>query len=139
MHELYELKEKLMDALKEYSGKELSAGVLDVVDKLAHATKNLCKVIEECENEGSSERYYADGMSADGMSSRGMKYARDGGSYAREGGSYARGRMYAKRDSMGRYASDDDLTAKLHELMDTAPNERTRTEFAKFISKIEQM
>ena len=45
MHELYELKEKLCDELKEYGSKDLSAGTLDVVDKLAHAVKNIDKII----------------------------------------------------------------------------------------------
>lgn len=81
MHELYELKDRLCDELKEYGTKELSAGSLDTVDKLAHAIKNLDKIIESYEDEGYSGEY-------------------------RDGMSYARGRgRYAKRDSMGRYSS----------------------------------
>ena len=99
MHELYELKEKLCDELKEYGGKDLSAGTLDVVDKLAHAVKNIDKIIEvyEDEGEGYSSRTYPDGM---------------GGSYrGRMGRSYARGRMNARRDNMGRYSGDDEIEA----------------------------
>ena len=45
MHELYELKEMLMNELKEYGEKgEMTSGTLDVVDKLSHAIKNLCKI-----------------------------------------------------------------------------------------------
>lgn len=77
---------------------ELDVGSLDVVDKLAHATKNLCKVIEDMDeysnDDGMSNRMprrsYADGMSYEG-------------SYA-DAGSYARGRLRAPRDSMGRYS-----------------------------------
>ena len=48
MRELYDLKDMLIKELKEYGSKgELSGGTLDIVDKLAHATKNLCKVIDE--------------------------------------------------------------------------------------------
>lgn len=95
MHELYELKEKLCDELKEYGGKDLSAGTLDVVDKLAHAVKNIDKIIEVYEDDGYSSRSYPDGM---------------GGSYlGRMGRSYARGRMNARRDSMGRYSGDDGM------------------------------
>lgn len=126
MHDLYELKEKLMDELSEYGSKdEMSAGTLEVVDKLAHTIKNLCKIIED------------------------MEYSEMGGSYARGGGrggssraSYAtaRGRgRNAKRDSMGRYSSEGGLVDELRELMEEAPDQRTRMEFEKFIKKMETM
>lgn len=84
MNELYELKEMLCKELEEMGSKgELTAGTLDTVDKLAHALKNLDKVIENYDGE-----YSGDDMSY-----------RDGRSYAR-----GRGRN-ARRDSMGRYSS----------------------------------
>ena len=46
MRELYELKDKLCDELKEYGKKDLSNGTLDVVDKLTHTIKNLDKIIK---------------------------------------------------------------------------------------------
>ena len=101
MHELYELKEKLCDELKEYGNKDLSAGTLDVVDKLAHAVKNIDKIIEVYEDDGYSSRSYPDGMGGS------YRYSRDG----RMGRSYARGRMNARRDSMGRYSGDDEIEA----------------------------
>lgn len=130
MHELYELKEMLMKELKEYGGGgDLSAGSLDIVDKLAHAIKNLCKVIEACEeDEGHSNRYYP------------MAYE---GEYRR--GSYRDG-SYRRRDSMGRYARDGysreysrDMADRLRGMMQDAPDERTRNELQKMIGKIEDM
>ena len=57
-----------------------------------------------------------------------------------EGGSYARGRgRNARRDSMGRYSRADDMVMELRELMEDAPDERTRQEFERFIKKVEQM
>ena len=56
MRELYELKEKLCDELKEYGNKEMSAGSLDVIDKLAHSIKNIDKIIENDENGYSGRR-----------------------------------------------------------------------------------
>ena len=47
MHELEELKSRLCKELEEYGTKEMTAGSLDVVDKLAHAIKNLDKIIEK--------------------------------------------------------------------------------------------
>lgn len=91
MHDLYKLKDMLLEELKSYGqGKELSTGSIEMVDKLAHTVKNLCKICESAEEEEEYSR-------ADG---RGGSY-RMRGSYADEGGSYRR-----RRDSMGRYSRD---------------------------------
>lgn len=149
MDKLYELKEMLCKELEKY-GKEdkLTAGSLEVVDKLSHSIKNLDKIIENYEDEGYSNR---------GGSYRGGSYEGNmgGGSYERggrsnmggsyRGGSYARGRgSNARRDSMGRYSSEgysraDDLMDSLYGLMDDAPNDRVRQEMQKFVTKIEEM
>lgn len=143
MHELYELKEMLCKALKDYGKKsDLSNQGLEVVDKLAHAVKNIDKIIEKYEEE--------EGQSMDSGYSRGRSYR---GSYegsfegggGRGGRSNARGRgSNARRDSMGRYSSEgysgnEEMVSELRELMQDAPDEKTRMEFQKFISKIESM
>ena len=115
MHDLYELKEMLLKELEEYGSKgELSAGTLDIVDKLSHTVKNLCKIIDAYEDD--------DGYSGN------MPYRR----------SYR-----TRRDSRGRYsngyARDEGMVAELRSLMQDAPDERTRQEFQRFISKIESM
>lgn len=119
MKELYEIKEKLCDELKQYGKKDMSAGSLDVVDKLAHTIKNLDKIIENYDGDYSGTAYY------DGR-------AYDGRSYARN------------RDSRGRYSSrysmdKSNMVQELRALMDDAPDDRTRQEFQRFISKVEQM
>ena len=139
MQDLYALKEMLCKELKEYGKKgELTAGSLDVVDKLTHTLKNLDKIIEKIEE--TSVGSYDRGSYAYDMA--------NGGSYARsmDNGSYARGRgINARRDSMGRYSSergysrDEKMVMELRELMQEAPDERTRMEFQRFIDKIESM
>ncbi len=131
MHELYELKDMLCKELKEYGEKgELTAGSLDTIDKLAHAMKNLDRVIEAYEEDGEySGRSYPDGM--------GGSYAR--GRYSREGRSYARGRMNARRDSMGRYSRDDGMIEELRDLMKDAPNEAIKRDIQRLVDKMEQM
>ena len=112
MHELYELKEMLCEELKKHGKEELTAGSLEVVDKLAHAVKNLDKIIEAYDD-GYSGRY------------------EDGRSY--RGGSYRR-----SRDRMGRY-SRDGIADKLRELMADAPDEHTRKEIERLADKMESM
>lgn len=159
MHDLYKLKEMLCEELKEYGKKgELSAGSLEVVDTLAHAAKNLDKIIEAYEEEeGYSERggSYArggggrGGNQGGGQSNRGgsyeNRYSRE--YYSRDGGSYARGRgRNARRDSMGRYSSEggysraaDEMVEQLEELKEQAPDNQTRQEIQRLITKFEQM
>lgn len=154
MHDLYRLKENLVKELEELGKQDLSKSSLDTVDKLAHAAKNVAKVIECCEDEEYSN---AMGYSRRGGYSRRMSYG-DGGSYGdmsyadegrgdfvrpdgsyRDGGmSYARGRgRYAKRDSMGRYSrANDEMTEELMKLMDKAPDEQTRIEIRKLMEKM---
>ena len=134
MHEIYELKEQLMKELEEYGKKgEMSTGSLEVVDKLAHTIKNLCKIIETAEDEGeysmADGRSYRDGRMYDGNTMR----------------SYARGRgRNAKRDSMGRYSSagysygNEDMVEQLESLMMDAP-ENIKSDIKRLISKVESM
>lgn len=154
MHEeLYELKEKLMDELKEYGTKdEMTAGTLEVVDKLAHTIKNLCKIIEDSEYSEASGYGSYEGGSMRGGSYEGGSYegggSMRGGSYARggqggRGGSYAmaRGRgRNARRDSMGRYSSDSAMIVdQLRDLMDEAPDMKTRQEIERLVKKMERV
>lgn len=154
MHELIELKEKLCKELEEYGKKDLSAGTLDVVDKLSHAVKNLDKIIENYDEEYSGEMgmggSYARGGNRGGNrggSYRGGSYR---GSYAYNdgmGGSYARGRgSNARRDSMGRYSSERgysrdaaELADQLRDMMEDAPDETIRKDMERLLRKVEQM
>ena len=136
MHELYELKDKLMNTLEDYSKKEMTASNLEIVDKLSHTIKNLCKIIEDAEDSSYSEM--------GGSYARGGRYSRErmGGRYSRYGMSYADGRgrgTQANRDSMDRYSSNGSMISELRELMEDAPDEKTRMELERFIRKMESM
>ena len=131
MHELHKLKDVLCAELEEYSRKgKLDVGMLDVVDKLAHTIKNLDKIIEAYEEQDYSGNYMAGGGA----------YARDG-RYSRGMYASARGRgRNAKRDAMGRYSSANEMMiGELRELMEEAPDAKTREEFERFIRKMETM
>lgn len=148
MEELYKLKDMLCEELKEYGGKgEMTAGSLEVVDKLAHTIKNLDKIIETYEEEdysGYYPMYYGENR---GGSYEGS-YRQGDGNRGGQGnrsyrGSYARGRRNSRRDSMGRYSSEGysrhDMAEQLRDLMEDAPDERTRKEIQRLVTKMEQM
>ena len=122
--EIKKANEKIRDA-----GGKLSAGDLEYVDKLTHALKSVkatVKMMEE-EEEGYSGRYPYMGGVYNGSDS----------------GTYARGRnRNARRDSMGRYSGEhgysrNDLADKMRDLMEDAPDERTRQEIRRMIEKLE--
>lgn len=127
MHKIYELKDMLCEELEEYGSKDkLDVGGLEIVDKLAHTIKNLDKIIEKYEDEEYSNRGSYEGS-----------YARrdNMGRYSRNGRySYERGRSMARG-----YSRDEGMVMELRDLMQDAPDEKTRMEFEKFIRKIEGM
>lgn len=83
MHKLYDIKDMLMEQLeKDADEGHLTPETLKEIDTLAHALKNLNKVIECCEDEEYSGRYYS-------REDRGMSGRRG-------------------RDRMGRYTSRDE-------------------------------
>lgn len=128
MHELYNLKEMLCEELSNYGrSKELSPSSLEMIDTLAHACKNVCKIIESKDEEEYSGRnsYYGN-----------RRYSRDGYYYDDGGMSTRRG-----RDRMGRFTSRDasDMVHKLREMMEEAPDEASRREIQRLADKMEQM
>jgi hypothetical protein len=142
MDALYDLKDKLCQELEEYGDKELSAGSLSTIDSLAHTIKNIDKIIEKYEEDDYSGAYndgsYDDGNMNRNMNGTSRRYSMRRYSGAR-GDGRGRGRN-ARRDTMGRYSSDNRMMVdELRDLMNDAPDERTKMEFKRFIEKMEQM
>lgn len=142
MQELNNLFDKLCDELCEYGQKDLTQDSLKTIDTLAHAAKNILKVMEGCEGGSGSYAYYDEDPRTAAM----------GGSMR---GSYGRGsyRMSGKRDSMGRYSREgmsregmshggysrgNNVTDGLRELMYAAPQEM-QGEIQRLIKKLDNM
>lgn len=141
MEDMKMLFDKLCDELCEYGQKDLTQDSLKTIDTLAHAAKNVLKVMEGCEG-GGSYAYYDEDPRNTAMGS--MR-----GSYGM-GGSY---RMSGKRDSMGRYSREgmsregmshggysrgNNVTDGLRELMYAAPAEM-QGEIQRLIKKLDNM
>lgn len=159
MHELYELKEKLLKALTEYNqNNKFSKDDAEAMKYLASTIDHMCNIVKDMEEEYSERggSYYSR-EGGGGSGNRRSSYEGGGSSeYSRDsygGGSYARGRgRNARRDSMGRYSSEggrysreggysrgEDMIAELKELMMDADDEQMKSEFQRFIKKIENM
>ena len=131
MHDLHELKEKLLKELEEYGGNaKFSKEDVETIKYMASAIDHICNIAEG-EEEGYSGRYpywmggaYADGnMGGNGRSNRSMRV----------------GHPYRRGYSREGYSRDGGMVEELRELMQDAPDERTRQEFQRFIQKIESM
>jgi hypothetical protein len=144
MHNLYKLKENIIKELEELGGQSLTKSSLEDIDKLAHAGKNVAKIIECCE-----EEEYSNAMG--GYSRRGsyadMSYADDGrGDFVRPDGSYryatpeasyARGRRgNVRRDAMGRYSRSGDISEDLEKLMNKTDDERVKDEIRRLMERM---
>lgn len=150
MHKLYDLKHVICEELEHQADKELTRDSLDVIDKLAHAGKNVCKLIKYCEeSEGGS---YAmpdgsyDGSMAGYRSYRGSYDGPwSGGANGREGSMSMRGSSY-RRDAMGRYSREAGYSRKANadfaeELRKMGMNlpENFRGEILRMADKMESM
>lgn len=117
MHKLYELKEALCDELESYASRGLNRQSIPEIDMLAHACKNICKIIEFCED---SEQQSMGGMSFRNNYSRRYPRYSYNPSYMEPmdtgmGYSYDnRERMNTSRNSMGQYSGHDQ--AKIAEI-----------------------
>ena len=144
MHDMEKLREMLCDELEKVTEKgELTAGSLDIVDKLTHSIKSIDTIMAMEDGGYSSEGGYS-GRSYQRGGNRGGSSHR---SYNR-GSSYQRGRgSNARRDSMGRYSSDgyswddgkEDLIEQMRDLAEDAQDSKTKQEIEKLISKMEQV
>ena len=127
MHDSYNLKEMLVEELAEYGKKkDVSLSDLEVLDKLAHATKNIDKVIECYQEQAYSNRSY------------------DGGSYRMSRNDYNDYGNYSGRRGRarnGRFVSRDgsEMAHQLREMMNDAPDDRMKSEIERLASKIESM
>lgn len=138
MHELdtlYDICETLNRELEESNekirkaGGKMSAGDLEVVDKLTHAIKSVKTTIAMIENEGDYSNEYGNSMNRRSMDSRTMR-----------GRSNARGRTgNVRRDSMGRYSraeAEDAMMDALEDYMETVNDPNKKREVERFMDKM---
>ena len=128
MHKLYELKEKLIEELEDYSENgKFSKEDVESIKYITSAVDHICNILERSDEEGYSGNIMG-GSYARG--SRGGSYARGGRGGANQYGSYA----------MGGYSrAAENTVAELHDVMNEAQDERVRKEIHEAIKKIERM
>ena len=126
MHELHELKEKLIKELEDYSQNgKFSKEDVESIKYMASAVDHLCNIMEGTE------------YSQRGDMGRNYSYERDDGPYR----SYARGRgRNVRRDSMGRYSRAEgveELVETVRDMMQELP-QNLQMDAQRFVQKLEQ-
>lgn len=121
---MYDICEALNKELEEanekikMSGGKMSAGDLELIDKISHAIKSIKTVIAMEESDYSNDMM-------DG-SMRGSSYARGRGSQAKRD---SMGRYTSRGYSRGRYSRDEgkmEVKEQLEDIMMSAPDEETK-------------
>jgi len=120
------LHDDFTDLMRKIKSEGLKPTYLDMLDKLTHSIASIKKTIMMEQDDGYSGMY---------------PYMGGYGRYSRDGSSYARGRN-ARRDSMGRYSGErgysrTDFADKMRDLMEDAPDDRTRQEIQRMVEKLE--
>lgn len=133
------LSKELKKANEKLNGREMTAADTAYMDQLLHSLKSVKTVMAmmDAENEDDGRSY--EGRSYEGRSYRG-----------------ASGRSGRRRDAMGRYSGDymrypgnysgrrgysrdDEMISNLREMMEDAPDEQTRSDLQRMISRMEMM
>lgn len=129
LHELCETISKELEDVNEKISRSggMSAGDLETIDKLSHALKSIKTTVAMMESEDGYSGFYP-------MRYYGNSYG-DGDNSYRRGMSYTRGRIGARRDSMGRYSRGDgysyddgmeDVLSEIEGMMPELPAEKRR-------------
>lgn len=139
MHKLYELKEKLMRELEDYSENgKFSKDDVEAIKYITSAIDHICNIVEDAEDEYSMAM--GGGSYGDGGSYVGEGRSRMSRAEGRGGRSYARGRRgNVRRDGMGRYSRDGysyDFKMDLEELMKDAPNEHVKMKMRELMQEM---
>ena len=120
MRELYELKDKLCRELKKYNNQEITTSNLPVIDTLAHAAKNVDKLIDSYEEQSGYSNRYA--------------YDNPRRTYPRE--SRPDYNYRSMNDGYSYHGSDIEV---LRQMMNKAPNEELKQHYQTIINRMETM
>lgn len=127
MDGIYNLKERLCEELEEIGRKPTwDAGDLEIVDKLAHAMKNINKIINEEEKQeyGSYENEYS------------ARYDGSGMNYSRSN-RYGRSNRYNRSGRYNRYSmGNQEVADELRRIMNEMPDDTYKVEFQRLINSV---
>ena len=130
------LSKELKKANEKLNGREMTAADTAYMDQLLHSLKSVKTVMAmmDAENED-------DGSSYEGRSYRGAsgRSGRRRDSMGRYSGDYNGMRYMGNYSGRRGYSRDDEMISNLREMMADAPDEQTRSDLQRMISRMEMM
>ena len=133
------LSKELKKANEKLNGREMTAADTAYMDQLLHSLKSVKTVMAMMDSENEDEGRSYEGRSYEGRSYRGSSgrsgrrrdaMGRYSGDYMRYPGNYSGRRGYSR---------DDEMISNLREMMEDAPDEQTRSDLQRMISRMEMM
>lgn len=133
------LSKELKKANEKLNGREMTAADTAYMDQLLHSLKSVKTVMAMMDSENEDDGRSYEGRSYEGRSYRGSSgrsgrrrdaMGRYSGDYMRYPGNYSGRRGYSR---------DDEMISNLREMMEDAPDDQTRNDLQRMISRMEMM
>lgn len=131
------LSKELKKANEKLNGREMTAADTAYMDQLLHSLKSVKTVMAMMDAESGDDGSSYDGRSYRGASGRSGRRTRD--SMGRYSGDYNGMRYFGNYSGRRGYSRDGEMISNLRELMEDAPDEQTRSDLQRMISRMEMM
>ena len=130
------LSKELKKANEKLNGREMTAADTAYMDQLLHSLKSVKTVMAMMDSETEDEGRSYEGRSYRGSSGRSGRRRDSMGRYS---GDYNGMRYMGNYSGRRGYSRDDEMISNLREMMEDAPDEQTRNDLQRMISRMEMM
>ena len=130
------LSKELKKANEKLNGREMTAADTAYMDQLLHSLKSVKTVMAMMDSENDDEGRSYEGRSYRGSSGRSGRRRDSMGRYS---GDYNGMRYMGNYSGRRGYSRDDEMISNLREMMEDAPDEQTRSDLQRMISRMEMM
>ena len=135
------LSKELKKANEKLNGREMTAADTAYMDQLLHSLKSVKTVMAMMDSENDDDGRSYEGRSYEGRSYRGSsgRSGRRRDAMGRYSGDYNGMRYMGNYSGRRGYSRDDEMISNLREMMEDAPDEQTRSDLQRMISRMEMM
>ena len=130
------LSKELKKANEKLNGREMTAADTAYMDQLLHSLKSVKTVMAMMDAETEDEGRSYEGRSYRGSSGRSGRRRDSMGRYS---GDYNGMRYMGNYSGRRGYSRDDEMISNLREMMEDAPDDQTRNDLQRMISRMEMM
>ena len=130
------LSKELKKANEKLNGREMTAADTAYMDQLLHSLKSVKTVMAMMDSETEDEGRSYEGRSYRGSSGRSGRRRDSMGRYS---GDYTGMRYMGNYSGRRGYSRDDEMISNLREMMEDAPDDQTRNDLQRMISRMEMM